>query len=83
MTQTDFDAEVVVLIGNEVRFGNTTALLRKRDDPAYKAREEELMMLQNVIYCLRDYDVTSGLLEDDEILKLIEIGTKITLNWPR
>ena len=83
MNQTEFDLEVENLVLEQIRFANNTAILRRQGDIAHIARETELMMLQNVISCLKFYDVTSLLLTDTEISSLIEIGKRITSNWPR
>lgn len=81
-TQAELDASIEILFLNKIRFANKVATLRKQDDPAAFNKEEYLMMFDNVMYSLRDYDVTSELLTDEEIEYLYELGTQISLNWP-
>jgi hypothetical protein len=82
VTQDVFDSKLSDLIEREVRFAYTCAVLHIQGDPIAHKREQELMMLQNVINSLRDYDVTSELLEDSDVELFFELGTTITLNWP-
>lgn len=82
-TQVQFDAMFETMKGNGIRLGKAAADLHRRGDPAAAAREDEVMMLQNLIYTFRDYDVTSELLTDDEIRTAYEMASQIALNWPR
>lgn len=82
ITQTEFDNTLEVFFLNKVKFAEKVATLKRQDDPAAFNKEEYLMMFDNIMYALRDYDVTSELLEDDEIEYLFELGTQISLNWP-
>jgi len=82
-TQTDYDNRVTTLIGHEIRLAKVAANLRKQGDPAAFYREQEIMMLQNILFTLRDYDYSSGYLEDDELDDVYEMGLQIALNWPR
>jgi hypothetical protein len=81
--QTTFDDMVDTLIGHEIRITKHAADMHKQDDPIAPEREDEVMMMQNIIYSLRDYDVTSELLTDDEIRTNYEMGLQIAINWPR
>jgi hypothetical protein len=83
MSQTEFDNQVDLLVGHEVRLAYTASIMRKQNDPEVASREEELMLLQNCIYTLRNYDVTSLLLTDNEIRIATELATQTILNWPR
>jgi len=81
--QTQFDDSYMILALNQIKYSAFVSDLRRRNDPAAYNKEEYLMMFQNVMYALRDYDVTSLLLDDDEIEYLFELGTQISLNWPK
>ena len=81
LTQTEFDAALAILKSKGIDMGYRCALLRRQWDPKAWYREHELMMLQNIMYSLYEYDITSGLLEDDDIASLFEMGTQITQNW--
>lgn len=81
-TQAEFDASIEILFLNKIRYSHKVATMRKQDDPAVMNKEEYLMMFDNVMYALRDYDVTSELFTDEEIEYLYELGTQISLNWP-
>jgi hypothetical protein len=83
MTQTVFDDKVSDLIQNEIRFAYTAAILHIQGDPVAHKREQELMMLQNVLHALEGWDLTDDYLSDEDIELLFEIGTTITLNWPQ
>ena len=80
-TQTEYDAAYAILKDKGIDLAYRTAILRRQWDPKAYYREQELMMLQNILYSLYYYDVSSGLLEDDAIDLLFELGTQITQNW--
>lgn len=82
INQTEFDNTLEVFFLNKVKFAVKVATLKRQDDPAVYNKEEYLMMFDNIMYALRDYDITSELLDDDEIEYLFELGTQISLNWP-
>jgi hypothetical protein len=81
-SQTDFDISVQILFLNKIKYCTKVSTMRRQNDPAVFTKEEYLMMFDNIMYSLRDYDVTSELLTDDEIEYLYELGTQISLNWP-
>jgi len=58
------------------------AALRRQGDPKAREMEEQQLMLGNVLYALRDYDVTSDLLSTDDIEYLFELATIITQTKP-
>ena len=80
--QTDFDNIVLGIAGHQVRLGVATAALRRQGDPDAWRREEELMMLQNIIDTLRDYDVDADFLSDENIWYLHELATIVVENCP-
>ena len=82
MTQDEFDNTVLGIADNEVRMTYVTCQLRRQNDPDCNRREEELMMLQNVLNGLRNYDITSGILTDDQINYYYELATSIVQNCP-
>jgi len=82
LTQTEFDNAVLSVADHEVRIAYACCQLRRQNDPACNAREEELIMLQNVLYGLRNYDVDSDILTETEINYLFELSTQIVQNCP-
>ena len=82
MTQTEFDDIVIGIAGHEVRMANVTAYMKKQGDPDYLRREEEIMMLQNVLCSLKHYDIESEIITDDEIKQMYELATQIVQNCP-
>jgi hypothetical protein len=83
MTQLEFDDSLDILFLNEIKFADVVAKLRKRMDPDAFKKEEHLMMFDNVMYALRYYDVTSAGLTDEQIQSLFELGTQLSLTWPK
>ena len=73
ITQTDFDSIVLGIAEHQVRLANITAAMRRQGDTDSWRREEELMMLQNIVNALRDYDVTDDYLSNQDILDLHEL----------
>ena len=73
ITQTDFDSIVLGIVEHQVRLGIITAAMRRQGDTDAWRREEELMMLQNIVDALRDYDVTDDYLSNQDILDLHEL----------
>jgi hypothetical protein len=82
MNQSEYDSSIDILRLNEIKYAKFVALLRRRNDPAAFNKEEYLMMFDNVLYALRDYDITTiGVLTDTEISYLFELGNQLSLNW--
>lgn len=79
-TQAEYDLLVQNFIDYEVRLANRCALLREQNDPSAFGREEQLMMLQNVIFGLKDYDITWDYLTQTEIDYYFEIATTLIQN---
>ena len=82
MTQTQFDDTVLGIAEHEVRIGYIACQMRRQNDPDHNRIEEELMMLQNVLTGLRNYDITSDILTDAEIDYYFELSTQIVQNCP-
>ena len=82
MTQEEYDSTVSYLVGQQIKNARQAADLRRQGDPAAFRKEMGCIMLLNCISALEYYDVTSGLLTDEEIQQTIELGTQVTLNWP-
>ena len=82
VTQEEFDNQLGYLVGQQIKNARQAADLRRQNDPAAFRKEMGCIMLLNCIAALQDYDVTSGLLTDEEIQTTIELGTQVTLNWP-
>ena len=82
IAQTDFDNIVLGIADHQVRLGIVAAALRRQGDPDAWRREEELMILQNIIDSLRDYDVDADFLTDENIWYLHELATIVVENCP-
>ena len=81
-TQAEFDDIVLGIADHEVRLAYLACRMRRQNDPDCNRREEELMMLQNVLYGLRNYDITSDILTDAEIRYYYELATSIAQSCP-
>jgi hypothetical protein len=81
MLQQELDDSVDILRLNQIKYAKFVAQLRQRNDPAAFGKEEYLIMFDNVLYSLRDYDITSEVLTDTEIAYLFELGTQLSINW--
>lgn len=81
-TQAQFDDIVLGIADHEVRMTYITCQMRRQNDPDCNRREEELMMLQNVLFGLRNYDITADILTEAEIKYYYELATNIAQNCP-
>jgi hypothetical protein len=82
MTQAEYDYKVNSIVEQSIRLANESALLRKQSDPIMFKREEELVMLQNLIYALSYYDVSSSFFTDTEINEMFELAIQISQPYP-
>ena len=79
-TQDEYDELVLTFLDYEVKLVNRAALLRRSNDSDFFRVEEETMALQNILYSLSYYDITAGILTDDEIYYNFELATDIIQN---
>jgi hypothetical protein len=82
VTQTELDDIVLCIATKGVDYAETTCDFRRQSDPDARRREEEYMMLRNIIFALHNYDLDSGILEDNEIQFLFELATLILEKCP-
>lgn len=82
MTQQAFDDKILAVAQKGVDMAAHIADLRRQGDPAARRLEEEYMMLQNCLTSLKDYDITSDLLSDDDIKYVFELSTSILQTCP-
>jgi hypothetical protein len=82
MTQSEFDGIVLTIANKEVDRMVIVTALRRQGDPKAREMEESQMMLSNIISSLRDYDITSTLLSQDDIDYMIELATIVTQTKP-
>lgn len=82
MTQTELDNIVLTIADKEVDRMVNVAALRRQRDPKAREMEESQMMLVNLTSSLRDYDITSTLLSQEDIDYMIELATIITQTKP-
>lgn len=81
-TQAQYDDIVLGIADHEVRLAYIATQMRRQNDPDCNRREEELMMLQNILYGLRNYDITADILTEAEIKYYYELATNIAQNCP-
>ena len=81
-TQTELDDTVLTIGSYFVELTEVAADQRGDADPEAYNREEEMMMLFNVYDALRFYDVSSGVLSNEEIRYLTELASVIIENCP-
>jgi hypothetical protein len=81
-TQAQYDAIVQSMITYEVDIAIRCVKLREQNDPTVFDWEERLMMLQNCLFSLRDYDITWGWLTQAEIDYMFEIITTLLQTCP-
>ena len=82
MTQNEFDSLVIVFAQKEITYATKVVDLRRQGDPLSQYAEERQIFLNNVLMALRDYDVTSDVMEQSEIDYLFELATLATESWP-
>lgn len=82
MTQAEYDEKVNTIAAHHVRMVYSAAQLRKQFEPTAYVREEECVMLANVLYSLSFYDVDSTIFTDDEIRDLFGLATSIIQYCP-
>lgn len=82
MTQERYDEIVHAIVEYDSELGNKAATCRRQGDPCSYELEERVMALQNVLFALRDYDITWGFLTDDEINQYYELATKLVETCP-
>lgn len=82
MTQTELDNIVLAIADKEVDRMVLVASLRRQGDPKAREMEESQLMLSNLVSALRDYDITSTLLSQDNLDYMIELATIITQTKP-
>jgi hypothetical protein len=82
MSQTDYDNMVLSIGDYHVTMANKCCLLRRQNDPDWMRMEEELMLLQNVLFAMRDYDITSDILTDAEIAYYQELAIQVIQSCP-
>lgn len=82
MNQSEFDDKVLAVAQKGVVMAAHIADLRRQGDPDARRLEEEYIMLQNCLTSLKDYDITSDLLSDDDIKYVFELSTSILQTCP-
>jgi hypothetical protein len=80
--QQEFDDKVLAAVSGHLGVMEIAADLRIQGDPQARRLEEEQMFAQNMITALSDYDVSSGLLFDDDIDYLFQMATSAINKFP-
>jgi hypothetical protein len=82
ITQTEYDQIVIGIANYQTDLASIMVDMKKQGDPDTWRREEEGMMLLNIFESLRDYDIESEILTDEEINILYELATNIVETCP-
>ena len=76
-TQTRLDAIVIGFSEEAVRIADIAMALRSYSDPGAFIAEEDLMTFHVFLDSIRNYDVLSGVLTQEDINDIIEMCTQI------
>jgi hypothetical protein len=82
LSQAEYDDIVLGIADHQVRLANIAMIMRRQGDPDAFRREEESMMLMNILDALKFYDVDADFLTDDNVYYLHELATIISENCP-
>lgn len=82
LTQVQYDDIVLGIAAYQVDLGTIAIKMRRQGDPDAWRREEESMMLMNILDALKHYDVDADFLSSDDIWYLHELATIIVENCP-
>ena len=82
LSQTEYDNIVLGIADHEVRMTDVLVAMKRQGDPDCWRRENELMMLQNILHALKHYDVDAEILTDEEIWYMHEMATQIVQYCP-
>ena len=82
MNQETFDNTVLGIAEFESKLAYIAVQMRRQNDPDANRREEEMMFLQNVLNGLRNYDITSEILTDDEVNYYFELAVQVIQSCP-
>lgn len=81
-TQSEFDNAVLGIAEYQVELASVAATMRANGDPEAWEREEQNMMLMNILDSLKFYDVDSTVLSSDDIVYMYELATQLIENCP-
>lgn len=81
-TQETYDDIVIGIAEREVEMAVKIAALKRQGDPNVWERENELMMLQNILHALKHYDVDADFLTSEDIYYLHELATQVAQYCP-
>lgn len=82
LTQTEYDQIIVGIADYQTELASIMVEMKRQGDPDVWRREEEGMMLLNIFEALRDYDIESEILTDEEVSILHELATNIVETCP-
>lgn len=82
LNQTQYDDIVLGIADHQVRMATIAADMRRQGDPDAWRREEEAMMLMNILDALKHYDVDGDIFTDADIWYQHELATIIVENCP-
>lgn len=82
LTQVQYDDIVLGIAAHQVDLATIAIQMRRQGDPDAWRREEEAMMLMNILDALKHYDVDADFLSSDDIWYNHELATIIVENCP-
>lgn len=82
LTQVQYDDIVLGIADYQTDLAQTAVRMRRQGDPDAWRREEESMMLMNILDALKHYDVDAEFLSSDDIWYLHELATILVENCP-
>ena len=82
ITQEHVDNLVLGIAAFTVDFAERCLDLFVQGDPDAWNQEQKLIAVQSVLWSLRDYDITTEILTEDEVMYLEELATSIIQDCP-
>ena len=82
LSQAAYDSIVLGIADFQTDMAEKAIIMHAQGDPDAWRREEEAMMLMNILDALKHYDVDADFLTDENIAYLHELATIIVENCP-
>jgi len=82
LKQEDYDAIVLGIADFQTDLAEKAFIMRVQGDPQAFIRENENMMLMNLLDALKHYDVDAEIFTDEEISYMHELATIIVEDCP-
>lgn len=82
LTQEAYDSRVLGIADRFTDLTHKTLVMKTEGDPDVRRRENEAMMLLNILDALKHYDIDAEILTDQEIEYMHELATIVIENCP-